>query len=323
MSMFYHPGKCSWQPFVFGLMISLIFSGCAGVMNRSDHTQAPASSSADTNQNGATESNGSESNATQIGDNRSSGTTWTTSNRSGSEEFGLSKQELVEYIEGIEAAIAQCMNEAGFEYTAVDYNTVRRGMTSDKSLPGYSEAQFMREYGFGIATLYDGKPPQLSALETSAKIGLGEQNARNFAALSPADQVAYTRMLFGEYPQATLAVMLEAENFSLAGGCTRQAIEQFFNADELSATYMNPFDLQRQQDPRLAGRYQQFADCMHGYGFNYSLEQEIEPDFRKRLFAITKNQAVEALSAEAQNALDNLRQEEIAVAAALMSCGEP
>ncbi|MEZ4681666.1 MAG: hypothetical protein R2932_46385 [Caldilineaceae bacterium] len=88
---------------------------------------------------------------------------YTTSTRMGSEEFGLSKQELVEYIEQMEELIAACMREAGFEYVAVDYNTVRRGMTSDKSLPGYSEAQFMREYGFGIATLYDGKPPQLSA----------------------------------------------------------------------------------------------------------------------------------------------------------------
>lgn len=260
---------------------------------------------------------------TGIGDNSSSGTKWTTSTRRGSEEFGLSKQELVEYIEGIEAAIAVCMREAGFEYVAVDYNTVRRGMTSDKSLPGYSEAQFMREYGFGIATLYDGKPPQLSTLETSAKIGLGEQNARIFAGLSSADQVAYTRTLFGEYPQSTLAVMMEAENFSLAGGCTRQAIEQFFTPDEVGATYMNPFDLERQQDPRLAGLYQQFADCMRSHGFNYSLEQEIEPDLRRRLYTITKNQPVEALSTEAKAALEKLRQEEIAIAAALIDCGEP
>ena len=44
----------------------------------------------------------------------------------GSEEFGLTKEELVRSIEAVESLIASCMSEAGFEYIAVDYNTVRR-----------------------------------------------------------------------------------------------------------------------------------------------------------------------------------------------------
>lgn len=304
-----------WNLFVLGLILSLLITACARTADA-----VPATQSSDETAQSAGSANSADAVITGDG---TTGTVYTTSARRGSEEFGLSKQELVESIEHIEGLIAQCMNEAGFEYIAVDYNTVRRGMTSDKSLPGYSEAEFMREFGFGISTLYDGQPPQLAGLETSAKIGLGEQNARIFASLSPADQVAYTRTLFGEYPQATLAVTLEAENFSLTGGCTRQAIEQVFAPEELNATYMNPFDLERQQDPRLAGRYQQFAECMRSHGFNYSLEQEIEPDLRKRLFAITKNEPVEALSAEASVALENLREEELAIAAALFDCGEP
>lgn len=308
--------KATWQICLLGLMVTLLLGGCSRMGRATSPSQPATAAPADTSAANTT--------ATDNGaNNSSSGTKWTTSTRRGSEEFGLSKQELVDYIEQIETLIAQCMNDAGFEYVAVDYNTVRRGMTSDKSLPGYSEAQFMREFGFGISTLYDGNPPQLSSQETAAKIGLGEQNARIFAALSPADQIAYNRTLFGEYPAATLAVGLETENFSLTGGCTRQAIEQLFTPDELSATYMNPFDLQSQQDPRFANLYQQFGDCMRAHGFNYSLEQEIEPDLRRRLFTITKNEPVAALSAEAQTALDALRQEEVAIAAALMECGEP
>lgn len=288
-----------WQLVLWCLLILLLVNGCSR-MSAAPAVEPPSPPGAE-----------------------SSGTKYTTSTRTGSEEFGLSKQELVEYIEQIEGLIAQCMREAGFEYVAVDYNTVRRGMTADKSLPGYSEEQFMREFGFGIATLYDGKPPQLATMATAAKIGLGEQNARLFAALSPADQVAYTRTLFGEYPQATLAVALEAENFALTGGCTKQAIAQLFTPDEISATYMNPFDLQRQQDPQMASRYKQFADCMHAQGLPYTLEQEIEPDLHKRLLAITKNEPVEALSGDAKSALEKLRQEEVAIAAVLMGCGEP
>lgn len=243
--------------------------------------------------------------------------------RMGSEEFGLSKQELVEAIEQVEAAIAQCMREAGFEYIAVDYNTVRRGMVADKSLPGYSEEQFASEFGFGIATLYTGQPPQLAEFDTPAKIGLGEQNARIFAALSTTDQVAYTRTLFGENQEATFAVSLEAENFSLTGGCTRKAIEQVFAPEELSATYLNAHDAILQQDPNMAGIFKQFADCMRSHGFNYSREQEIEPDLKKRLYAITAGAPIDALSAEAQTALKRLQAEEIAIAAALFDCGEP
>lgn len=243
--------------------------------------------------------------------------------RMGSEEFGLSKQELVEYIERVESLIAQCMSEAGFEYIAVDYNTVRRGMVADKSLPGYSEEQFTREYGFGISTLYTGKPPQLSEFDTPAKIGLGEQNERIFAGLPAADQVAYTRILFGENPDATFAVSLEAENFSLTGGCTRKAIEQVFSTEEISATYLNPYDALRQQDPQTAPLFTQFADCMRTHGFTYSREQEIEPDLKKRLYAITAGAPIEALSADAQTTLKRLQEEELAIAAALFECGEP
>lgn len=243
--------------------------------------------------------------------------------RMGSEEFGLSKQELVEYIDQVEGLIAQCMQEAGFEYLAVDYNTVRRGMTSDKSLPGYSEEQFMRKYGFGIATLYTGKAPQLADVDTPAKIGLGEQNARIFANLAPTEQVAYSRALFGENPDATFAVSLEAENFSLTGGCTHKAIEQVFKPEELSATYVNAHDVILQQDPNMAGIFKDFADCMHGYGFNYSIEQEIEPDLKRRLNALTKGEPIESLSAETQNALKQLQAEEVAIATALLECGEP
>ena len=116
----------------------------------------------------------------------------------GTEEFGLSKRELVQKIEAVEALIAKCMREHGFEYIAASYRTVRRGMTADKSLPGLNEKHFIAKYGFGISTLYTGKPPQLAEGYSPAKVGLGEQNIRIYKNLSPADRVAYNHALFGE-----------------------------------------------------------------------------------------------------------------------------
>ena len=238
----------------------------------------------------------------------------------GKEEFGMTREELYTAIENVEAEISKCMSEAGFEYIAVDYSTVRRGMTADKSLPGMPEREFIKEYGFGISTLYTGEAPQLSELRTPAQIGLGEQNLEIYRNLSPADQVAYSHTLFGEHPDATFAVALETEDFSRAGGCTRRAIQKFFTEEQMSATYLNPFDVLVDQDPRMVAANADFANCLREAGFEYNHEKEIEPDVRKRLDTITGGAPLEALSSEARAALTKLQAYERALAVATLSC---
>ncbi|MGB3712965.1 MAG: hypothetical protein WA996_00900 [Candidatus Promineifilaceae bacterium] len=240
--------------------------------------------------------------------------------RPGTEEFGLSKQELVESVEAVEALIAACMNEAGFEYVAVDYRTIRRGMTSDKSLPGLSEREFFNQYGFGISTLYTGLPPQLADENTPAKIGLGKKNAEIFENLSPADQVAYNHTLFGENIDATFAVAIEVEDFSRTGACTRSAIEQVFTPEQLAITYLNPKDALIEQDPRMVNALAEFAECLRAEGFNYTSERQVEPDLRERLYAITGGMPVESLAADAQAALVELQGYERALGVVVLDC---
>lgn len=238
----------------------------------------------------------------------------------GTEEFGLSKEGLVKSIEAIESLIAECMNDAGFEYIAVDYNTVRRGMQADKSLPGLSERQYINQYGFGISTLYTGLSPQLADATTPAKIGLGEQNIEIFKNLSPADQVAYNRTLFGDNPDATFAVAIETEDFSRTGGCTRAAIEQVFTPEQLSTTYLNPKDALIEQDPRMVTALAEFAECLRAEGFDYTYEREVEPDLKRRLYAITGGAPIESLSADARAALTELQGFERALAVVVYDC---
>lgn len=240
----------------------------------------------------------------------------------GPEEFGMTTEELVKSIEAVESRIAKCMSDAGFEYIAVDYDTVRKGMVADKSLPGVSDADYIAQYGYGISTLYTGLAPQLADMNTAAKIGLGEQNVRVFNSLSPADQVAYSRTLFGENTDATFAVALETEDFSRTGGCTRTAIEQVFTREQLSATYLNPLDALIAQDPRMIAALEEFADCVREEGFNYNHPNEIEPDIKNRLDAITRGAPLESLSADARAALTELQGEERAVAAVATACEE-
>jgi len=238
----------------------------------------------------------------------------------GKEEIGMTSEQLYAAIENVETQISKCMNEAGFEYIAADFNTVRRGMTADKSLPGMSERQFFGQYGYGISTLYTGLSPQISELPTPAQIGLGAQNVKIFKSLSPADQVAYSHTLFGEHPDATFAVALETEDFSRTGGCTRSAIEQFFTAEQMSATYVNPFDVLVDQDPRMVAANAEFASCLHAAGFDYTHEKEIEPDLRKKLDTITGGAPLEALPSDALAALTELQGYERALASVALNC---
>lgn len=238
----------------------------------------------------------------------------------GKEEFGTTKDELYTLIENVEAEISQCMSEAGFEYIAADYSTVRGGMVADKSLPGMFESTFIKEYGYGISTLYTGLAPQLSELPTAAQIGLGKRNVEIFHNLSPADQVAYSHALFGEHPDATFAVGLETEDFSRTGGCTRRAIEKYFTPEQLNVTYINPFDALVDQDPRMVEANAKYAECLRNEGFDYANERDIEPDLRKKLDSATGGLPLEALSSDALAALTELQGYERALAAVAVSC---
>ncbi len=234
----------------------------------------------------------------------------------GTEEFGLTPRQLVQSIEKVEALISKCMRDQGFQYVAADYITVRKGMGADKNMPGVSEEEFTAKYGFGVSTLYTGQPPQLATGYSPAKVGLGERNVQIYKNLSPADQVAYNRALLGENTDATFAVGLETENFWRTGGCTREAIEQVFQPEQLKATYYNPKDALINKDPRMKAALRYYAREMRKAGFEYNHPDEVEPDIRERLAALTSGGTirVEEMLPEQVAALKQLQDYERRVA---------
>jgi hypothetical protein len=230
----------------------------------------------------------------------------------GTEEFGLTSREIVQAVEQVESLIAQCMREQGFEYVAADYNTVQRGMSAIMSLPGMEEEEFIAEHGFGMSTLYTGRPPQLADGYSPGKVGLGERNIQIFNSLSPADQVAYNRALLGENTDMTFAVALDIEDFSRCGGCTLKAIEQVFEPEQLKETYYNPRDALILKDPRMRDVLRKYAEKMRRNGFEYTDPEEVEADVRQRLYAITGGGTVplEELSREQLAGLEELQEYE-------------
>jgi hypothetical protein len=234
----------------------------------------------------------------------------------GTDEFGLTTKQLIQNIEKVEALIAKCMRAQGFEYIAVDYKTIRRGMSADKRLPGLGEEEFVERYGFGISTMYTGKAPQLATGYSPGKVGLGEQNVQVYQNLSAADQVAYNRALLGKNVDATFAVGLETENFSRTGGCTREAIEQVFEPEQLKATYYNPKDAAVNKDPRMKAALRQYAAEMRKAGFDYDHPDDVEIDVRERLDALTGGGTipVDKMSSDQLAALKELQDYERRVA---------
>lgn len=242
----------------------------------------------------------------------------------GAEEFGLTKAELVNHIEAVEQGIAACMNTAGFQYVPVDYLTVRKSMDADKKVAGLTDDAFREQFGYGITTPLApaGTVPQLSGPDHAATIGLGSENVRVFTSLSPADQSAYNRALFGENTAATFATALEAEDFSQIGGCTRSAVEQVFDPHHLGAAYVNPGDALIVQDARVIAATVKWSGCMREAGFNYHTPEAIEPALKDRLVAITGGADPRTLTPDAHNALTELQGEEKTIAVADFECAE-
>ena len=235
----------------------------------------------------------------------------------GTEEFGMSQRELVQAIEKTEELIARCMSEQGFQYIAADANTVRAGMSADKHLPGLSEEEFISRHGFGISTFYSGLPPQLSTGYSPARVGLGERNIQIFRKLPAADQVAYNRALLGDDVFSTFAVAMETEDLTRTGGCTRKAVAETFKPDQLKSSSYNPTDTQIGRDPRMKAALGQWQREMKKAGFDYTHPDEIEPDLRNRLSALTEGGKLLAakMSPDQKAALRKLQDFERSVAA--------
>ena len=233
----------------------------------------------------------------------------------GTEEFGLTPKQLVEAVEKVEGFVAQCMREQGFSYVAVDYNTVRAAMVADKSIPGMNEGDFISRYGMGVSTFYTGEPPQLAKGYSPARIGLGERNIAIYQRLSPPDQVAYNRALFGENTGATFAIGLESENFSMTGGCTRNAISRVFPPDQIRSTFYNQKDAIVNKHPKMRQALAHYAREMNKAGFKYNHPDEVEPDLRQRLSALSNGGtiALEKMTPAQRAALKELQDYERAV----------
>jgi hypothetical protein len=167
------------------------------------------------------------------------------------------------------------------------------------------------QYGYGFTTL----PP-------TQKFGAGEENTLIFDALSPEDQVAYERGLWGENAEATFVFMLENEDFEAAGGCTKAAIEEVFTEEQLSPNFQNPFDLLVEQDQRYIAALEAWSACMKDAAYDYESPEDAEDELIERYDDLIKGVDPATLEGGDKAALEELQDEERALALADLACQE-
>ena len=230
----------------------------------------------------------------------------------GIKEFGLTEEEFIAHVEKVEATIAKCMADAGFEYVPVDVQTVERAQMYVRSDPEVSRHDYHQRWGYGETTRFD---------DPVRTVGLGPQNLRIFEALPPSDQEAYNFHLFGEDPHMSFAWTLDEEDFSETGGCTRKGIASAFTRYQMSGTYVNPKDVLVEEDPRIVKAVEAWMQCMHEAGYDgYEDQDEIMEELGERLDALLDGDDPSTLQGERLRALERLQADEIAASMADLNC---
>jgi hypothetical protein len=230
-------------------------------------------------------------------------------------EFGLSDCEVQRREVKVESLIQVCMKRQGFEYIPVDPATLRLAMDSGAVPTSVSEKDYVKLYGYGLATLYT------QSLQNATK-ARGQPNERIRASLRPADRAAYDTALYGNNPGATFAVALGSENPTILGGCSKEAFGMVFAPTEvaqLRKTGQDAIGARALQDPRVISAAREWSACMRGAGYNYGKPDDAKADINAKLNAIVARSSVAGGSLDTAS-LAALQTEELNVAHADAAC---
>ena len=185
----------------------------------------------------------------------------------------------------VEGLIADCMKAKGFEYVALDPTaSARPGATPGQVVivQGLSEDEFRNLYGYGRTTLYDAKAGTTKGL-------IENPNDKIRDALSPADQTAYDKALTGGSSAGTFAFAVDEGDFSILGGCNKEAAEKVFGSGqalEEVQTALDEIDSRVASDRRFLDAVRSWSGCMNDAGHEYDDPDELEESLVRDLNVI-------------------------------------
>lgn len=229
--------------------------------------------------------------------------------------LGFSREGQMELQSRVENETAKCMKNQGFDYVPVDPFAQQQALTGKARL---SDEDFIKEFGYGISTLYGRGNAQ------------ADPNERIRASLGTADKAAYDRALGGDNPGATFSEAVDSGDFSDLGGCTKEATDKAFGGTDLLSSLVGKLDELDErivQDQRMVSATEKWSVCMKDQGFSYEEPDAIDEDLTRRFKAIVGSGTRPGATKSAdtgvkvdQAALTNLQREEVKIANADSAC---
>lgn len=192
------------------------------------------------------------------------------------EQIGFDGDAVLQRQARAENLIRDCMKARGFDYVPVDPVAQQAALVGSR---GLSKDEFEAQYGYGITTLYEERQ-QLSELGPNQSIR---------AALSPADQAAYDRTLYGDDPTQTFAVALDTGDFSKLGGCVKEAADTVFGGAQFLESLVakiDELDQRVKSDPRMVAAIRQWVGCMKQSGYDLADPDQVDVTLQTQLEAI-------------------------------------
>jgi hypothetical protein len=234
------------------------------------------------------------------------------------DQLGFSDAGIMEQQSRVEASIATCMKDKGFDYVPVDPFAPQTTVAKAARL---SDEEFIRQFGYGISTFWG----RGSGREV-------DPNERIRAGLRGADRRAYDRALWGDHPGRTFADAVDGGDLTRLGGCTRKATAAAFGEGQVIARIVARFDALDERigsDPRMVRADERWMECMASAGYRFESADEIEEHFTGRMERIvgplpgpmaTGPPAGEKPRPYDRAALAELQREEIAAARTEYDC---
>jgi hypothetical protein len=208
---------------------------------------------------------GTSGGASSSGSSSTSQTGATVEDQLGFDEAGILARQ-----SRVEAAIAQCMKNEGFDYIPIDPFAQRAALVGSSRL---SDADFLKQFGYGISTLWGRGNAQ------------NDPNQRLRATLAPADRRAYDRALWGENVGATFTEAVDSGRFDRLGGCTLKATEAVFGGAQVLTQLqgkLDELDDRILEDRRMVKAVERWSSCMAAAGYRYEDPDEIDADLFRR-----------------------------------------
>jgi hypothetical protein len=192
------------------------------------------------------------------------------------DQLGFDQAGIQARLAKAEADIRDCMKGQGFDYVPVNPAEQRATLTG---VHGMSEADFNKQFGFGITTLY----------EKQASTGVGP-NEKIRAGLDAAGRAAYDKALRGEHPDADFQTALDTGDYSRLGGCTRTGAEKVFGGfDNLAIlnTKLGQLADKVLADKRMVAAVADWSKCMADAGYaDLHYQDEVDALLKQRLTKI-------------------------------------